>query len=137
NSSSNVWDDFLGSTGTYATSSNTATIMSGTVTSVDFYRSWGLFNDSAEVTHVAGITNVSGIRLYPNPGNGVFTVSGIAAGQVVELYDYLGQLLSNQVAENSSSIHFDLSAKANGVYLLRIQNRDGSVATVQKIVKTE
>jgi hypothetical protein len=57
-------------------------------------------------------------------------------GQVIELYNYLGQQIASVVADKTM-MQFDISTQANGIYLVRIQNRDGSVVTATKIVKTQ
>ena len=139
NSTLNKWSDFLGSTGTDLTSGNTGTVKSGIVSAANFFRSWDLFNDSALSTSVPIVSNVASgnnVNVYPNPGNGNFTVAGVTQGQVIELYNYLGQLLATKVAD-ASTVQFDISTKANGVYLMRIQDRDGSNVTEKKIVKTQ
>lgn len=136
NSGNDEWYDWFGSTGTDITSSNTGTVMSGTVPASGFYRSWCLFTDSTLTTSVSPVNSPSSILIYPNPTNGSFTVSGLAQGQILELYDYLGQLLSRSTVDQSN-MRFDISTKANGLYLIRIQNKDGSSITEKKIVKTE
>lgn len=135
NSSLTKWNDWMGTTGTDVTSGNTGTVSSGSVPATGFYRSWTLFSDSNITTSVQAVSMSSSITMYPNPGNGNFTVSGLTQGQVIEMYDYLGQLLNRSVVDNST-MHFDISTKANGVYLMRIENRDGSGAIEKKIVKT-
>jgi hypothetical protein len=138
NTSLNQWHDWLGITGSDVTSSSTGTVSSGPVSASDFYRSWCLFNDSNLTTGVVQVNNgPGGISIYPNPGNGNFTVTGVSAGQVVQLYNYLGQLMSSAVAENSSTMHLDISTSADGIYLMRIQDKDGNVITTRKIVKTD
>ncbi len=137
NSSLNKWDDILGAIHTDAIAGNTGTVSSGPFAGASFYRSWSLFNDSAEITSVPGVNEVKGITVYPNPGNGSFTVAGLTTGQIVELYNYLGQLLMSSVANNSNLMHLDISSYANGIYLMRIQNKEGSRVTEKKIVKTQ
>jgi Secretion system C-terminal sorting domain len=137
NTSSDQWNDFYGTTHTDATTSNTGTVSSGIVSAANFYRSWSLFNDSAEITSVPEVNVKSAITVYPNPGNGNFTVAGLTTGQVVEMYNYLGQLLTSAVADNSTTMHFNISTYANGMYLMRIQNKDGSGVIEKKIVKTQ
>ncbi len=137
NTSLSQWDDFYGATGTDVTNSNTGAVSSGAVTPAGFYRSWSLFNDSTEITSVPVVNLSSGITVYPNPGNGNFTVSGLKAGQVVQMYNYIGQLLTSNVADNSSTLQVNISSYANGIYLMRIQNRDGSAVTEKKIVKAQ
>ena len=88
------------------------------------------------VTGIANINNSSTISIYPDPNNGSFTIAGISNGQVIELYDDLGQKLSNSIASNSS-MSFDISNRVDGIYLIRILNKDGSLVTQQKILKAQ
>ncbi len=136
NTNVSQWHDWLGITGTDVTSANTGTVTSGPVSASDFYRSWCLFADSNLSTGVVpiGAGPGGGINIYPNPGNGNFTVSGLTQGQVVELYNYLGQKLT-ATEVNQPTMHFDIATKANGVYFMRIENSDGSLVTDRKIVK--
>jgi len=138
NSTSDVWSDWTGTIRTDVVTSNTGTVSSGTVPPSDFYRSWTLFNDSTLIIQsVPSLSNTSsGVSVYPNPGNGNFTVAGLEKGQVIQLYDYLGQMLASTVADQAA-MHVDISTKANGVYLMRIQSKDGSYVTEKKIVKTQ
>jgi len=88
------------------------------------------------VTGIANINNSSTISIYPDPNNGSFTIAGVIKGQVIELYNALGQKLSSSVADNST-MSFDISNKADGIYLVRIVNKDGAVITQQKILKAQ
>lgn len=76
------------------------------------------------------------IAIYPIPTTGSVTISGISLGQVIELYNHLGQNLSSTIADNTI-MQFDISNYPNGIYLIRIVNKDGSVVTEKKIIKTE
>jgi len=86
---------------------------------------------------INNISNPANINIYPDPNTGNFTVAGVSQGQVIELYDYTGKKISSIAADNNSAMHFDISNKANGIYLVRIINRDGSIASENKIVKTQ
>jgi hypothetical protein len=137
NNSSDVWTDFYGTTGTNVISGSTGSITSGPVTAADFYRSWTLFNDSNLVTSVPQLVKKTTVITFPNPTNGLFTVSGVTAGQVIQLFDYLGQSLGTQIVGNTDAVNFDISDKANGLYIMRILNSNGSMVTQQKIVKAQ
>jgi len=88
------------------------------------------------VTGIADISNASDISIYPDPNKGSFTVSGIIKGQVIELYNTLGQKLSSSTADNTT-MYFDISNKVDGIYLVRILNKDGAVVRQQKILKAQ
>jgi len=137
NSSLNEWGDWLGATGTTVTSANTGTITSGNVPATGFYRSWCVFNDSTLLTGIPEVNVMaSTVITFPNPTNGSFTVSGLTQGQMIKLYDYLGQLLTSKMVDQTT-MQFDIADKANGIYLMRIENKDGSFVTQKKIVKAE
>jgi hypothetical protein len=61
----------------------------------------------------------------------------VSPGQTIELYNYTGQKLSSTVAANNASMQFNISDRADGIYLVRILNPDGSMATESKIVKIQ
>jgi hypothetical protein len=136
NSTLSEWDDWTGMTHTDVTSSNTGTVRSGAVPPADFYRSWCLFNDSTTLTSVIPVKNISSVNVFPNPTVGNVTIGGLTEGQVIDLYNDLGQKLSSFVADEKT-MHFDIANMANGIYLLRILSKDGSLQTQKKIVKTE
>jgi PKD repeat protein len=78
--------------------------------------------------------NSSPVQIYPNPTNGTFTIAGLANDEVVEIYNYLGQKITNTVTDNSP-LHLNLSNDADGVYLIRVLSREGNVVSQQKVVK--
>jgi uncharacterized repeat protein (TIGR03803 family) len=74
------------------------------------------------------------IEVYPNPTTGSFNVSGMLQGQVIEVYNYLGQMLSSSFISQSVT-HVDISSKSDGLYLIRIKNRNGTLVAERKIMK--
>ena len=72
-----------------------------------------------------GLSN--GIKIYPNPTLGNFTIEG-AAGMVT-IYDIYGRLV---LTANTNTL--DISNAADGIYFVRIVNEQGKVF-VGKIVK--
>jgi Secretion system C-terminal sorting domain len=76
------------------------------------------------------------ISIFPTPTFGAFTITGVTAGQVIKMYNYLGQELSKTLVDNTV-MQFDISTKANGAYFIRILNSNGSIETTKKIVKTD
>jgi hypothetical protein len=87
-------------------------------------------------TGIESISNASSIDIYPDPSNGSFTVAGLIQGQVVELYNALGQEL-NSIKADQTTMYFNISTQADGIYLVRILNRDGSLVTQKKLVKAQ
>ncbi|HTB31646.1 MAG TPA: T9SS type A sorting domain-containing protein [Bacteroidia bacterium] len=82
------------------------------------------------------ITDNSPITIYPDPSIGTFTITGIIQGQIIEIYNYTGEKLSAAISDKNT-IQFVISNYANGIYLVRILNKDGSVFTTKKVVKME
>ena len=87
------------------------------------------------LTGIQELNNASSIKVYPDPNTGSFTVSGILRGQIIEIYDYVGQKLTSTVADKGT-MHFNIATYSNGVYLIRIQNPDGTTIAQKKMVKT-
>jgi sugar lactone lactonase YvrE len=85
---------------------------------------------------IVNINNSSSINIYPEPATGSFTLTGISQGQVIELYNYTGQKVLSVISHQLST-SIDISTMPDGIYLIRILNRDGSVFAAKKIVKTE
>ena len=89
------------------------------------------------VTSCVGIRNVtntqSGISLYPNPNNGMFTVE-LVNGSVnsIELTDVTGRVIMTKTTSDAK-VNFDLNNVANGVYYVKISNN--TTSEVIKIVK--
>jgi hypothetical protein len=77
------------------------------------------------------------ISIYPDPNNGYFMVSGVSQGQVIEAYNNIGQSIIRQLAIDNTAVNIDISNQANGIYLVRILNMNGSLAIEKKIVKTQ
>jgi hypothetical protein len=86
------------------------------------------------VTGIETISNSSDINIYPDPNTGYFTVDGVMQGEVIELYNYLGQKVSRIVADNTT-MHFNIATEPNGVYLIRILDKEGSLVAEKKMIK--
>jgi hypothetical protein len=88
--------------------------------SVDFTQSW------------------SGLQVYPNPTNGIFTVELFdedVDNLTIELYDSRGVLFLNDLINSSGSIirsEVDISSAPSGVYHLKVTAKDRT--TVRKII---
>ncbi len=79
----------------------------------------------------------SKFTLYPDPSSGNFSLGGLLPGGVAELYNELGQEMQHKVADNGSTVNFNISSYPNGVYLIRIRDKNGSFLDEKKIMKME
>jgi hypothetical protein len=79
------------------------------------------------VTACTGISeaNENGIRLYPNPTNGVLHIETGSAIATVEVYNALGELVVSQALSNGAS-QVDLSGLENGIYFVRVSTANGN-----------
>ena len=95
----------------------------------DFLIDDGTALDTNELT----VSQDNLISVYPNPSNGIFHLTNNLNNEFTSsVYTLSGELILNKNAANSSVI-IDLSDKPNGIYILRI--RDKNNAYIQKLVK--
>ncbi len=84
----------------------------------------------------SGGNGMNNISVYPNPNNGQFTVTGLDKGMIVEIYDYTGRSISTSSATDVS-IQLNVSNQPNGIYLIRILDKDGNLVATKKLIKTQ
>ncbi len=87
------------------------------------------------VTEIQNINNSSSIQIYPDPNQGHFTVAGATPGQVIELYNYMGEKVMS-INATKTVTQVDISTQSSGIYLLRILNKSGTIVGEKKLVKT-
>jgi hypothetical protein len=92
-------------------------------TNVDSYAYFDYFHASG-TTAIADVSAINIINVYPNPTNGKFTLSGLTTGRQVDIYNALGQAVLG-LKTSSLQQEVDLSAVADGIYILRISAADG------------
>lgn len=75
------------------------------------------------------------ILIFPNPNNGVFTVSFKNAPEsaTVEIYTSLGALIKKQILDSDETL-LDLKNESNGIYFMTITDKNKIVHT-SKLVK--
>ena len=86
------------------------------------------------MTTAVNTVNTDDIELYPNPGNGLFTLKGLNGGEQLDVYNELGQHLLNLLSAGKNEI-LDLRSLEDGVYVLQITGSNQSTQTL-RIVKT-
>ncbi len=82
------------------------------------------------------------INLYPNPNLGQFTVeiTGYQAGVTnvnAEIYNMSGEKIYSQFNIQSSTFNFNITDQPNGIYFIRIIDKDGTLVGQKKVVKTQ
>ncbi len=88
-----------------------------------------------------GLTNATAdeqeIEVYPNPGNGKFTVeSSVATGPLlVEVYNVLGEKILTANFKSGIENPIDLSQKPSGVYFIRGISKTGQLEGEAKVIK--
>ncbi len=82
------------------------------------------------------------VKVYPNPNNGAFTVTFshaelVSASQpIARVINVLGQQVYFATLNQVQGDNFiDISSQPDGIYLIRIENEDGSLIAQKKIVK--
>ena len=70
----------------------------------------------------ADVVESSSVRLYPNPASTYVNVKGAKADALVRLYDTNGSLRYEARTDADGTLQIDLSAYAEGTYLLRVGN---------------
>jgi len=94
-------------------------------------------NVSQNVDACTGITEaqslLTGVRVYPNPTNGVFVIE-LKSGSLnnVVITDLTGRNIMN-VEGTSSSVNVDLSNLSNGIYYATIRSENGTA--VVRVIK--
>ena len=88
-----------------------------------------------------GVNNLDGaeqMKIYPNPGNGKFTIeleNGTSI-QTVKVYNIIGSLMKEQTVKGSDrSIAVDISGVSEGVYIVKMEGIGKSYIQKINIVK--
>jgi hypothetical protein len=66
---------------------------------------------------------LSDLEVYPNPGNGIFTISpggNINSNLDISICDFSGRRVLMQQFSGQDKYHFDLSSEPEGIYFIRI-----------------
>lgn len=83
--------------------------------------------DDIEVSIITGIDNPAdklALKCYPNPTNGLITLSGAAYKGVVTVFNQMGQMVLQKSFESLNNIGLDLSAQPVGLYQIQVKSKD-------------
>lgn len=77
-----------------------------------------------------------GIRVYPNPNDGVFAIKSSVDSREskVEIYNMLGEeIYTKSLNIQNSTFNINMSSQPDGIYMLRITNANGDLLKAEKI----
>jgi hypothetical protein len=89
-------------------------------------------------TGISGVNSAdNGIKLYPNPSNGKFTVEidNAIEVQTVKVYNIIGSLVREQSVKGNKTIEIDMSTEREGVYIVRVEGNGKSYTQKMNVVK--
>lgn len=68
------------------------------------------------------------ITLFPNPGNGVFKISGVTSDiQGIQIVNGLGQVILQKTVVNSNNVEIDITGQPAGIYFCLASLGDGKI----------
>ena len=78
-------------------------------------------------------TQLNGVSIYPNPSNGVFTVTSTEANAyTIELINVLGEIVSAKTVEGMMNETFNMSDYNAGLYFVKVSN--GTSENIQRVM---
>lgn len=103
----------------------------GTASAVNYFSGWEWspyvrlnFDPSLAIENVSLL---DGVKVYPNPSNGLITVSNENGSQnTITVLDITGKVVATRVA--NTSVEMDLNSFGSGVYMVEIANENGKKA---------
>jgi hypothetical protein len=77
---------------------------------------------------------IKNMAVYPNPTSGKLTVflTENSEGSTVEVYDATGRIVKSSFLQNALRTDFDMSAFADGMYVVKVQSKGNSF--MQKVI---
>ncbi len=75
---------------------------------------------ASATTGINSMANVSGINIYPNPNNGIFTVTNADKQSMkVEVFNMIGSIVFSQTS-GAGLLPVNIEANASGIYLVKV-----------------
>lgn len=103
----------------------------GQNSAINYFSGWGWsphirlnFDPSLAIKNVSLL---DGVKVYPNPSNGIITVSNDNGTQnTITVMDLTGKVVATRIA--NSSVEMDLNSFGSGVYMVEVANENGKKA---------
>ncbi|MCU7613255.1 T9SS type A sorting domain-containing protein [Chryseobacterium sp. GMJ5] len=129
---SGVYDSLFGTTGTY-TAGTPNTTQSTTALATASYTGYLAYAEIAAVLGTSeGVSNVKGIKAYPNPFADVLNISDVKNVKSVSVVDIVGRLVKT-IEKPSSALQ--LGELKSGLYIVILNMNDGSKQMIKAIKK--
>ncbi len=90
------------------------------------------FENITPVTAIKGNNILSTVNVFPNPSNGLFSISN-TKGKSLEISDITGKIISQNSNISEKNFRIDLTEFPAGIYILRIYN--STTSETVKIIK--
>lgn len=97
----------------------------GTHFNIEYANESGCIGDNFYDVSITELNALNDLHFYPNPSNGLITVTGLRAGDVLEIYDSMGRRIAVEKV-NGQIETLDLSYLANGAYHLIQKTKETS-----------
>ncbi|HBF20084.1 MAG TPA: hypothetical protein DDW81_08295 [Cryomorphaceae bacterium] len=84
---------------------------------------------------VEEVVSVARVEVYPNPASEWFKVTSAGhTNMSADIYDLNGRVILSSNSSNGEELEVNVSGLTNGIYLMRILDRDGNVLSTQKVI---
>ncbi len=85
---------------------------------------------------VVALNNISktDIKVFPNPIENLITINSIPENSIITMVDVSGKE-RKRINNQNKSVQLNLSNLNQGIYFIKIQNRNGELLFVEKIIK--
>jgi uncharacterized repeat protein (TIGR03803 family) len=97
------------------------------------------FKDTA--IHITGVNTISagtGLKVYPNPSNGIFNIVENGElkneNQTIEVYNLIGEQVYSQKSTFNSQLTINLNNQPSGIYLYRVLSENGNFIGEGKLI---
>ena len=77
------------------------------------------------LAEIKGLKIDQSIKIFPNPSNGLFSLTSASQLKEVEIYDINGRIIQSMIGNEYNKIMLDISSFESGIYLLKIISSSG------------